>query len=111
MTTAEDLTTIIIEQLDALPALPSAIPICVYETQHDYETLRPEDQPARVEDHTALMQLVAANLRTEYSGRICILLITLDAAAYLRYLHTNRRTNTAATRAHYIATAHNPHTP
>lgn len=106
---AEQLTTTIIDQIDSLPALPKCVPISIYESQHDYELLRPEDQPARVDDHTALMHIVAENLRTEYNHKINIVLVPLNAAAYLRYLHATCQKNTAASRAAFIATAHISH--
>lgn len=100
---ATTLTAHIIERINSLPTRPGTVPITVFENQLDYETLRPEDRPHTVAAHTALMHSIAENLRTEYNGAIRIVLVTLNASDYLRWLAETQQANTAATRASFIA--------
>jgi hypothetical protein len=101
---AERLAEQFINAWDDSPSMPGHVILATYESQLDYETLRPEDQPARFEEHTAMIHHIKTLLDWEYgpSGPE-ILTPTLNAADYLRWLAAHRRTNDAAARAEFIA--------
>jgi hypothetical protein len=85
---------------------PGHIVLAKYETQLDYETLRPEDQPARVEDHSEMIEHIATAIATHcHMQGIRVLTPIVHASTYLRWLAANHLTNTAANRAAFISTA------
>ncbi|MEY5015210.1 MAG: hypothetical protein RIS92_1568 [Verrucomicrobiota bacterium] len=104
---AERLAEYIINQIDAQPVAPSVIVLAKYETQLDYETLRPEDQPATVQGHRQLIDDVKALIQYELGHRCPIIRTpTIDAAAYFRWLAQNQLQNNSENRALFIS---NPH--
>jgi hypothetical protein len=89
---------------DDSPDTPSVIILATYENQLDYETLRPEDQPARVEDHTEMIHHIKTLVDWEFSGSgPDIQTPVIQASDYLRWLATNGLTNDAGNRAMFIS--------
>ena len=85
---AERTAAAILSGLENTRPLPARIVLAKYETQHDYETLRPEDKPALLKDHTALIEAIETKLATHlHMAGIKIETPVLIAAAYLRWLH------------------------
>jgi hypothetical protein len=105
---AESIAERLISGLDALPELPGHIVLATYENQLDYETLRPEDQPATVEDHRAMIQHIQLLIEHEYNGMLEVRTTILNASGYLRWLATHQLTNTAENRAAYAAYPKSP---
>lgn len=101
---AESFAERFIQQYDSADTKPGTIILATYENQLDYETLRPEDQPARVEDHTEMISHIQQIIDWEYSGTgPQILTPTINATAFFRWLHANNLSNDAANRAAFIA--------
>lgn len=102
---ADKLLPALLKQVAALrPAdgTPVIIPISIYETDHDLAVLRPEDAGQwSAAFHTMVMRAIARRLRRETGVKVK--LITLDAAAYLRWLAEEGLTNDAGNRARFIS--------
>ena len=75
---------------------PNVVRLTVYESQHDYEILRPEDQPALKSDHDAMIEFIAGELHME---GVPVEAVVLDASAYLRWLAAENLKNTPENRA------------
>lgn len=89
---------------DDSPGTPNILILAVYENQLDYETLRPEDQPARVEDHTEMIHHIQTLVEWEFSGSgPQILTPVIHASDYLRWLAASNLTNDAGNRALFIS--------
>lgn len=94
----------ILAALESGETLPGHIVLAKYESQLDYETLRPEDKPARFEDHTEMIDTIATTiLPTLKSSGIQLTTPVINASDYLRWLAANGRTNTANNRAEFVS--------
>ena len=90
-----------VRELEERFGKPSIIPLSIYETDHDLAVLRPEDGGKwSAEFHAMVMRQLARWLRRDgYNPK----LITIDAAAYLRWLAENKFTNDAGRRSQFIS--------
>jgi hypothetical protein len=89
------------EQMQASHGKAAAVPISVYETDHDLATLRPEDGGRwTAEFHREVMEQIAASLRL--LGYV-VRLVPMDAAKYLRWLSDTKQTNSPGNRARFIS--------
>lgn len=88
-------------------SMPGNIVLAKYESQLDYETLRPEDKPATFEDHTEMIGHIASTLTHLLPKNVKVTTPVINASQYLRWLAANGKTNDAATRAEFIS---NPNT-
>jgi len=79
---------------------PNLVRLTRYETQHDYELLRPEDQPAQKSDHDDMIEYIAEELHFE---GVPVQVVVLDAAAYLRWLAAENLKNTPENRASWTS--------
>lgn len=101
---AREVTASILTSLEEADPCPGHIVLAKYESQLDYETLRPEDRPARFEDHTEMIDTISANiLPTLKDYGVELTTPVINASQYLRWLAANNRTNTANNRAEFIA--------
>lgn len=99
---AHESAAAILAGLDKAESVPGHIILAKYETQLDYETLRPEDRPALVEDHTEMIDHISATLAAAHPA-IIIRTPILNASDYLRWLADTGKTNSAENRAQFIA--------
>ena len=99
MPIAEDFLDAVITAFEEAGA-PNLVRLTRYETQHDYEVLRPEDQPAKKSDHDTMIEYISAELHTE---GIPVEVVVLDAAAYLRWLAAENLKNTTENRASWTS--------
>lgn len=97
-----------IDALDDMPKKPDFISLALYESQIDYETLRPEDQPARFEDHAEMIQHVKTLIEWEFPDGPEVLTPVINASQYLRWLASEGRSNNAGARAEFIAIPRQP---
>jgi len=78
-----------------------AAPVACYASQADYSELRPEDRPARVEDHAVIVRACVQEARKRWGFRLVPM--TIDKPGMLAWLAAHRLENTAGTRAAYLA--------
>lgn len=84
---ARQVSQSILSSLETANPLPGNIVLAKYESQLDYETLRPEDQPATVADHAEMIEWIATALATHlYMRGIELSTPVINASQYLRWL-------------------------
>jgi hypothetical protein len=102
---ADKLLSVILSRVAALAeshVKPAFIPLSIYETDHDLAVLRPEDQGQwTAAFHAEVMRALARKIRK--ATGIKVVLKTIDAAGYLRWLAENNLKNEAANRAAFIS--------
>lgn len=101
---ARQVSQSILASLETSEPNPGRVVLAKYESQLDYETLRPEDQPATVEDHAEMIEWIATALATHlYMRGIELATPVINASQYLRWLAAEGLTNNAANRAAFVA--------
>ena len=100
---AESFAERFIEQIDSSTDIPNSIVLATYETQLDYEILRPEDKPTSVQDHREMINYIKTLLDQEFGGTPQITITTVNASQYLRWLAANKLTNDAGNRALFVS--------